>query len=194
MGAAYKIQVQSKKNDSITLRVLKIHPDYELIGKQSNDKEQFCLQFVLESYDDLKKYGPNSDNFTHPMQEQMEKWLLLSDGEKVELTAEETKKWENEEFYTNHRRIDARIGNMDTGVTLCIEPEYRQFCFEAQDHILKHSIEVVDEDLEMITFQVSNPDMISHMEVGFTWDSAAYDYWSYWAYDVYPRLKAAGVF
>ncbi|GEM_PF-4227484 len=95
-------------------------------------------------------------------------------GEKILLTPEESKKWKNEEFYTDHKRICGYTGTEEDGLTLMLEPDYRQFCFQAEDHISNVEIIKDDEGDEIISFDVCSSDMITHISEGDKWESAAF--------------------
>lgn len=183
----YLIQVLTKDNDKISVKVSILHPDFERINAKEYDFEQYCLKFLVDAYSEMK---PDLEG--HPLKTKYDYWCKLAYGEEIELTPEEAGEWASQRFYPNHRKIVARKGSAETGLTLCLEPEYRQFCFEAQDHISHVKSSKHEDGDEVISFVVKNPAMLAHVAVGVSWKSNAYNYWSLWVNEVHPRLRAAG--
>jgi hypothetical protein len=184
----YNVAVIQKNEKEISLKVAISHPDYNSIGSGSYDLEQFCLKFLVDSYRQLAVEN-------HSLKAKYDKWSTLAYGAEINLEGEEVAKWTDEKYYVGHKRIGARRTESsedgNTITTLCLEPEYRFFCFAAQDHI--SNIEIIDKgDFEIINFKVKEVGMLEHLDDTKTWESNAYDYWSCWI-EVYHRLKAADI-
>ena len=178
----YLITLLKKDGKRASVKVSITHPDFDRINAKAYDSEEYCLQILVAAY----QHKPDAQ-IDHPLKAKFDHWSTLALGERIKLSPAESLQWEGEKFYTERRKIDARIGDTTTGVTLCLEPEYRLFCFEAQDHISAVESSNAPDGDEVITFDVKFPEMLHHIEPGDTWPANVGRFWSMWVNVVHPR-------
>lgn len=192
MSAFYQVKVLDKEATKAHLEIIATHPDVSYLKDDLADPEQFCLFLLVEAYIHLREgyVKGEVEIAAHPLKAKIEEWEVKMTGKKQVVTEAilqdlegKQNKYYQDEYVTGHTR------NQANEPVLLLEPQYRLFCFDAQDHIKNAQFSREDTLVEKVEFTVTDPAMLFHLSKGLQWESVAYNLWDMWVNVVYPRQQ-----
>lgn len=182
MSSMFENHILRINNCEVEARIISVHPDSGPVPEHPN----YALQMIVEAYWLLKKgylwdLGISQEQATQllgqsPYQQQLEDWLLLSHGWEEPVSKEIYEKvdnmsWEERSQHTDYGQLSG-WGMSDGEYHLHHRPDYKGFVRLSELMIT----EFVPINEDTFQFTVLEAGMLAHIQEGFSWETASFDY------------------